>query len=636
MDGAKKNDNGANAGVETVAYLGGLFKKILSEYKRKYYFCGIKIWSRRASPLRIVQGEIAKLQFPETIGSLERQIRQNEHNLAELQALLRKTEDNLGAALEAQADLFTRNIETLRKDTTLQNEMFTQNIEALQKSIDTQVSAVKQDMSSQLSSVRQDMSSQLSALKDEQDENKRNLVAQLTDIRQNMLDFSKATDIINQKMTMIGSKLSLLHNFVKTASAISFSDNALPLMKSGFYPAESWGCWLENRAFLLLKAMSGEQDINLDIRLNCFHPEGEKVITLYTNGKQIGSYNSNQGTNILKAKIDKYDISSGGFIALEFATVGQESPNQVSGSADTRMLGFGLIELKADTEFLILGLDNDLFRNLWQNKQKCSFNNEEWEKYFADHDVAAETKELKKNMPTESQKLIDEFVARRKAPYMFSAYEEDKHDKVLQQNVADYLIADTTGFQSEIFYFKNGLKFLDENIVKEHLGERDVIDGGACSGDSTLMFSEFDFVNKVYAFEPVKKSFDNLQKTLELNHCTKAEAVHAGLSDGDANAQIMGELCKTVSIDSFAKDKKIGCIKLDVEGMETKVINGALNTIKRDKPLLLVCLYHSPKDFFGIKKTIEKLKLGYKFMVCDTEPCNGAVGIHLMLIAYQE
>ena len=74
------------------------------------------------------------------------------------------------------------------------------------------------------------------------------------------------------------------------------------------------------------------------------------------------------------------------------------------------------------------------------------------------------------------------------------------------------------------------------------------------------------------------------------------------------------------SIDDFfsGKNDVIGLIKLDVEGEELGVIKGALETIKRDKPILLISVYHRPEDFFFIKPLIDDLNLGYKFMIRKT------------------
>jgi hypothetical protein len=79
---------------------------------------------------------------------------------------------------------------------------------------------------------------------------------------------------------------------------------------------------------------------------------------------------------------------------------------------------------------------------------------------------------------------------------------------------------------------------------------------------------------------------------------------------------------------------KVSVIKLDIEGMELATIQGAKKTIVRDKPILLISIYHTPEDFFEIRPLIESWNLGYYFMVRETEVCNGGVGVHLMLIGY--
>ena len=56
-------------------------------------------------------------------------------------------------------------------------------------------------------------------------------------------------------------------------------------------------------------------------------------------------------------------------------------------------------------------------------------------------------------------------------------------------------------------------------------------------------------------------------------------------------------------------------IKVDVEGAEQDFLRGAINTIKTQKPALLIAIYHSGIDFFTIKTKIENLKLGYKFKI---------------------
>lgn len=91
-----------------------------------------------------------------------------------------------------------------------------------------------------------------------------------------------------------------------------------------------------------------------------------------------------------------------------------------------------------------------------------------------------------------------------------------------------------------------------------------------------------------------------------------------------------------VSIDEIVAEHQleVGLIKLDVEGAEPDIIQGALNTIKEQKPLLVIAFYHQPDEFYELKPFLESLNLGYKFMVrrsAISMPISDAV-----LIAYQD
>ena len=44
-------------------------------------------------------------------------------------------------------------------------------------------------------------------------------------------------------------------------------------------------------------------------------------------------------------------------------------------------------------------------------------------------------------------------------------------------------------------------------------------------------------------------------------------------------------------------------------------LKGAIETIKEQKPVLIISIYHNYSDFFEIKPMIENLNLGYKFRI---------------------
>jgi FkbM family methyltransferase len=138
-----------------------------------------------------------------------------------------------------------------------------------------------------------------------------------------------------------------------------------------------------------------------------------------------------------------------------------------------------------------------------------------------------------------------------------------------------------------------------------------VFDIGAFIGTHTLAFSRLvGEQGKVYSFEPRREIFDILTKNIELNSLGNVTAFNAAVSYELSNVGLsslsqsddenLGGLAlydapnvsrdvdysvKVVSIDSLAIDH-LDLIKIDVEGMEDSVLNGAVETIERHRPVI--------------------------------------------------
>ncbi|HEB7542554.1 TPA: FkbM family methyltransferase, partial [Campylobacter coli] len=68
----------------------------------------------------------------------------------------------------------------------------------------------------------------------------------------------------------------------------------------------------------------------------------------------------------------------------------------------------------------------------------------------------------------------------------------------------------------------------------------------------------------------------------------------------------------------------------DIEGFEQDFLKGALETIKKHKPALILSIYHNIDDFFNIKPFIEQLNLGYTFQVI--KPVDGSISLETILL----
>jgi FkbM family methyltransferase len=164
---------------------------------------------------------------------------------------------------------------------------------------------------------------------------------------------------------------------------------------------------------------------------------------------------------------------------------------------------------------------------------------------------------------------------------------------------------------------------------------RDVIDGGGYIGDTALAFTEFS-PRCVHAFEPgvqtCKKMDSFFQKSGRqkmLKVVPKAIAGHSGhisffetgsigdstLPEGRCESNKIEVPC--VTLDDYCEMEKldVGLIKLNIEGAEYDAIQGAIKTIQKNRPILAINLYHTPKDFFEIKPFLESLDLKYRFFV---------------------
>jgi len=185
-----------------------------------------------------------------------------------------------------------------------------------------------------------------------------------------------------------------------------------------------------------------------------------------------------------------------------------------------------------------------------------------------------------------------------------------------------------------------GLKVI-ENIPFSK--NKDIIDVGAYVGDSSLILSKYT-TKIVYAFEPFLDGFKELIQNIELNNNKNIVPVNLGVSDrigkeelyfgeglsistNDPDTSLSKGACTNVieiniiTIDQYRKENNldIGIIKIDAEGAESKVLNGAINTIKEQKPIILLSIYHNLNDFMYLKPWLENLNLGYKFKLTKPE-----------------
>ncbi|MBD5607415.1 MAG: FkbM family methyltransferase [Desulfovibrio sp.] len=174
-------------------------------------------------------------------------------------------------------------------------------------------------------------------------------------------------------------------------------------------------------------------------------------------------------------------------------------------------------------------------------------------------------------------------------------------------------------------------------LVRPEAGDL-MIDGGV----SDMVWAQEKFAKAVgpegliHGFEPIAWMAEKAAATLSAYgnyHLHQAgladkdgEAVFSSLRDSSHLGASVGaetETCRLASLDSFAEKENLGkvdCVKLDIEGAELAALKGGRSTISRDKPKLIVCLYHKPRDLYEIPLYVRDLSEDYAMTCAHSSP----------------
>lgn len=170
------------------------------------------------------------------------------------------------------------------------------------------------------------------------------------------------------------------------------------------------------------------------------------------------------------------------------------------------------------------------------------------------------------------------------------------------------------------------------DIVRIYEGDT-IVDCGAYTGDTAEMYCSY-VGNKctVYAFEPFKDSFMQLEERIKRKHLSSVYAFNYAVSNENKTRKLyfnvddfkMGirigeekaaqtQIIEVRTIDTILKEiGSIDFIKMDIEGEEINALQGAVNSIKKFAPDVMISAYHKFEHILEIPQFLKGVNPNYK------------------------
>ncbi|GHS91743.1 hypothetical protein FACS1894139_12880 [Planctomycetales bacterium] len=286
--------------------------------------------------------------------------------------------------------------------------------------------------------------------------------------------------------------------------------------------------------------------------------------------------------------------------------------------------------------------------------------------YFLNNNMPAKITQLKMALDEESKQNIDRYLQKMlvlpdgkisinyKISRSFLEKLQTQTEKEFTQKFFNELpsykldvVLNRDEYNPDTFLFHHGLRFLPQK-VKDYIAGKDFIDGGAYIGDSAIMLNKYYNPRKVWSFEISENNTKLYYENLQANDIQddKCALIPMGLWSSSKNifikdvggqgASILqtGESKITLTdVDSFVdkNNLNVGFIKSDVEGVGLAALNGMVKTIRKQRPVLSLAIYHNPTEFFEMCPRLQECAgEEYKITVTQFHPfydCNNEIAI---------
>ena len=190
-------------------------------------------------------------------------------------------------------------------------------------------------------------------------------------------------------------------------------------------------------------------------------------------------------------------------------------------------------------------------------------------------------------------------------------------------NIVNFRLTTDEQYLEKACSLSKEVYFEFENITNIQDGV--FVDGGGFDGQTTI-----DFINhcpnkqykKVYYFEPdllnMEHSKNNLNSYNNIEYIQKGLYSHKDTlffdDTNDQGSAISDKGTSKIEVTSLDAEihEPISFLKLDIESAELPALKGAHRHITEDTPMMAICIYHTPEEFYTIPLYLHK-KYGDKY-----------------------
>lgn len=174
----------------------------------------------------------------------------------------------------------------------------------------------------------------------------------------------------------------------------------------------------------------------------------------------------------------------------------------------------------------------------------------------------------------------------------------------------------------EVFWSHHGLRNENQKIL-DYIKERDILDIGAFCGDSLIVL--LPYTDKiVYSYEYSPSNVKLIQKAIKENKLdeNRIRLYNKGIGNetktiktsfkralqSQINNNEHGYEVNITTIDNECKklNIKVGFMKADIEGMELQALQGAVETIKMQRPIISFSIYHNFNGLFKVRHFLDQ------------------------------